>query len=356
VAELFAEVLGRPRVGADQSFFDLGGHSLAALRLVGRIRATLGVKVPVAELFVHSTVAALAERLDAGAPAGAAAGGSALEVLLPLRTAGRRPPLFCVHPLFGLAWPYAGLARHLEEDRPLYGLQARGLAGPAELPPTLDAMAADYVHQVRGVQPHGPYHLLGWSFGGLVAQAMATRLQAAGEAVDLLALVDAYPPSAAERASDEAEDEAGALEFLAALAGIDPAGGRGQALDRRQVLAGVRRRGGPLAVVDEVTVAAMVDVAANAARLMRAARHRRFSGDVLFFAATADKAGTSLSARRWEPFVDGEVESYDVTCTHVAMTEPGPLAEWGPIVEEKLRKTAIGDEGRPDPTTEGKRP
>ncbi|MDP9386818.1 MAG: alpha/beta fold hydrolase, partial [Actinomycetota bacterium] len=319
VAEVFAEVLGRPRVGVEESFFDLGGHSLAAMRLVSRLRAALGRRVSVADLFAHPTVAALADHLAAGA------GGdrSGMEVLLPLRAGGGLPPLFCVHALFGLAWPYAGLAPHLDPDRPLYGLQARGLARPTALPGSLEAMAADYVEQVRSVQHRGPYHLLGWSFGGLVAHAMAVELQRAGEAVALLALVDAYPPSDAERSGDETGDEQGARQFLAAL----------------------RRAGGLTAAVDERTVSAMVDVAANAGRLLRAARPGRFDGDVLFVTATADKAGTSLSPGRWEPFVGGAIENHDVACTHLALTEPGPLGEWGPIVDEKLRKTASGPPG-----------
>ncbi|MBW3626364.1 MAG: alpha/beta fold hydrolase, partial [Actinobacteria bacterium] len=283
----------------------------------------------------HPTVAELAGRLHEGA----GPDGSAVDVLLPLRSGGRLPPLFCVHPLFGLAWPYAGLVQHLGGERPLYGLQARGLGDPAQLPGSLDAMAADYLERVRAIQARGPYHLLGWSFGGLVAHTMATQLQAAGEDVGLLALVDAYPLNAAERSSDEGDDEDAALRFLAGLAGLGVPAERGEALDRGEVLAALRRRGGLLAAVDERTVTAMVRVAANAARLMREASHVRFDGDVVFFAATADKAGTSISPRRWERFLGGAIECHDVACTHVAMTDPGPLAAWGPILDEKLRKT-----------------
>ncbi|MBW3651464.1 MAG: alpha/beta fold hydrolase, partial [Actinobacteria bacterium] len=307
--------------------------------------AVFGRQLTVADLFVHPTVAALAERLggDGGADR------SAMQVLLPLRTRGERPPLFCVHALFGLAWPYAGLARHLDADRPLYGLQARGLAERAPLPGSLEDMAADYVEQVRSVQPAGPYHLLGWSFGGLVAHTMAAQLQWAGETVALLALVDSYPLTEAERSSDDTEDEQGALAFLARLAGLDPVP-HGGGLDRGELLAAVRHRGLGGAVDDE-TISAMVDVAANAGRLMRTARHRHFDGDVVFFTATADKSATSLSPRRWEPFVGGAIENYDVDCTHLAMTDPDALALWGPVLDEKLAKTTGAGPG----TSERKR-
>lgn len=116
---------------------------------------------------------------------------SALDVLLPLRTSGDKPPLFCVHPAGGLSWCYAGLMTNIGTDYPIYGLQARGIGQREELPKTLDDMAADYIKQIRTVQPKGPYHLLGWSLGGNVVQAMATQLQNQGEEVSLLVMLDA---------------------------------------------------------------------------------------------------------------------------------------------------------------------
>nr|AGS49833.1 long-chain-fatty-acid--CoA ligase [uncultured bacterium esnapd16.2] len=95
------------------------------------------------------------------------------EVLLPLRAGGDRPPLFCVHASGGLSWNYGPLLRTLPVNQPVYGVQARGLARTETLPQSVEEMAADYVAQIRTVQPAGPYHLLGWSLGGRIAQAMA---------------------------------------------------------------------------------------------------------------------------------------------------------------------------------------
>nr|WP_237307957.1 thioesterase domain-containing protein [Streptomyces alboflavus] len=128
-----------------------------------------------------------------------------------------------MHPAGGLSWCYAGLIRHLPPDVPVYGLQAQGV-GPATaaepLPATLEELAAHYASRVREVQPHGPYRLLGWSTGGIIAHAVAAHLQAAGEEVQLLAILDAYP---AEGFRDLPEsDHAEALESLLTMGGYGP--------------------------------------------------------------------------------------------------------------------------------------
>src|SRR6185312_2111532 len=93
----------------------------------------------------------------------------------------------------GFSWPYSKLIRHIPADHPIYGLQARNLTQRARRPRSIDEMAEDYVSLIRKIQPSGPYNLLGWSFGGLVAHAVATQLQESGEQVALLALLDSYP-------------------------------------------------------------------------------------------------------------------------------------------------------------------
>ncbi|WP_454200088.1 thioesterase domain-containing protein, partial [Nocardia sp. Marseille-Q1738] len=169
VAAAFAQVLGVDRFGMDDNFFEHGGNSLIAAKLSTRLSGVLGTKVPVMRVFTAPTpgelVADLARRASGGVESEAA-----FEMLLPLRPAGSAAPLFCVHPVSGISWSYAGLAAYLDPDRPIYGLQTPVLAAAeAVMPDSIQDWAARYVELIREVQPEGPYHLLGWSFGGVIA-------------------------------------------------------------------------------------------------------------------------------------------------------------------------------------------
>ncbi len=181
---LWESVLGVQPVGMQDNFFETGGHSLMALRLMSRVEKTLGVGLPVSMLFQAPTIELMA-RLIAQKGIEPDAG-----VLVPIQTNGSRPPLFCIHGVGGTILSYGHLAKHLPDDQPLYGLQARGLDG-IEAPHTrIEEMAADYIAHVRSVQTSGPYYFAGFSFGGLVGFEMARQLEAAGEEVGLLLLLD----------------------------------------------------------------------------------------------------------------------------------------------------------------------
>ncbi|MEZ3183055.1 amino acid adenylation domain-containing protein, partial [Streptomyces pimonensis] len=348
LCELFAEVLGVDRAGPEDSFFELGGHSLLAVRLLGRIRSATGsgTALGVRSLFEAPTPEALARLLRSGGgrATGAEEAARALEVLLPLRATGTRPPLFCVHPWAGLSWPYAGLLRSLGEDRPLYGLQARGLARAEEPPASVGEMAEDYLARIREVRPKGPYHLLGWSFGGLVAHEMAVRLREAGEEVALLALLDAFPPDATAAGRAEAggppwQDRpdgdvlARLLRFLGHEAPGSPDGGPVDAEAAREVL---RRGGAPLTDIPSRTLRVWPGVAARHARLQREFVPRHFDGDVLLFTAEPDPGADAPAPSSWAPYVGGRLDPHPVACGHHEMTLPGPVAEIGRVLAERL--------------------
>lgn len=331
LCDLFMEVLHLPRVGIDDRFFDLGGHSLLAVQLMSRIREALGVELSIGNLFEAPTVAGLAERLEMGSSQ------SALDVLLPLRTSGDKPPLFCVHPAGGLSWCYAGLMTNIGTDYPIYGLQARGIGQREELPKTLDDMAADYIKQIRTVQPKGPYHLLGWSLGGNVVQAMATQLQNQGEEVSLLVMLDAYPNHFLP--IKEAPDDEEALIALLALGGYDPDSLGDKPLDFEAAIEILRSDGSALASLDETVILNLKNTYVNSVGILGSYKPKTFRGNVLFFRSTIiPEWFDPIEPDSWKPYINGQIEQIDIDCRHKDLCQPEPLAQIGKVLAVKLEE------------------
>ena len=335
LTELFAEVLAMPAVGMDDNFFELGGDSLLATRLTARVRDVLGVELPVRAMFDAPTPARVVARLHLDTR------GEGLDVLLPLRTGGGKAPLFCLHPAMGLSWCYSALVGVLDADRPVYGLQARGIGHPAATPPeSVEAIAADYLEQIRAVQPVGPYHLLGWSFGGHVAHAVATLLREAGEPVALLALLDVYPSTPAEREAG-GDPRREFFDKLGADLGLAP----DEPLRQERVLDIFRTGRAPapwnvlhahLREGTEDSFERMVEVATHSIGLARAYRPRRFDGDIVFFSARPEGPGPGRGARRWAPYASGGIEKHLLDCTHDDMLQTAPLASIGRALRAHL--------------------
>jgi thioesterase domain-containing protein len=183
---LWEETLGVSPVGVTDSFFDLGGHSLVAIRLFSRMAQLLGRELPLSILFQAPTVEQLARLLR----------GEELRSspLVAIQPDGFRTPFFCIHGAGGNVLCFRSLARHLGPDQPFYGLQSPEPLEDPENPSSIAERAARYLREIRAAQPVGPYFLGGFSFGGRIASEMARQLRTHGEEVGLLALLDAEVP------------------------------------------------------------------------------------------------------------------------------------------------------------------
>lgn len=142
--------------------------------------------------------------------------------LVPIKTQGGLPPLFCIHGVGGNVLNYSILARYLNPERPFYGLQAVGLDGLTPPESDVEAMAANYIRHLRTVQPHGPYHLGGGSMGGMVALEMARQLKSEGEEIGLLVFFDTIGPNVIGRGRMPAATAGGWRQCLAEMRHRDP--------------------------------------------------------------------------------------------------------------------------------------
>jgi amino acid adenylation domain-containing protein len=188
LAKIWAEVLNIEHVGIYDNFFDLGGNSLLTVRLMKEIHKHFERELPLSSLFLNPTIESLATALSSKADF------LPWSPLVPIQSAGSSPPFFCIHPIFGVVFPYYELATHLGKNQPFYGLQPIGLDGKTAPLTRIEDMAAHYIEALRRVQPKGPYFLGGWSFGGWVAFEMAQQLQKSGEEVALIAVLDTLAP------------------------------------------------------------------------------------------------------------------------------------------------------------------
>ncbi|MFR9752328.1 amino acid adenylation domain-containing protein, partial [Nocardia sp. 004] len=352
VLDVFGEVLdlgAEYRIGMDDDFFALGGNSLVATRAVSRLRVLTGAEVRVQWFFTDSTPAALAGRIlavladehDYDLESNAALG-----VLLPIRT--RVPhdttaaePLFCLHPMYGLSWCYAGLARYAPANTPIFGLQSPALSEEDYLPVSLAEMAHRYVREIRAVQPQGPYRLLGWSLGGVLAHAVATELQADGAEIELLAMLDSHPDI------DITDFRAAIRAALAELGiGVDallPSDGDIHDLSQ-EALAALHATIPPdMAVLTPERVRRIYRSAVRSAELIAEHRPAVFHGRVDYFSAS----GHDTAAANWQPYVTGRVDDYPIDVVHDQMTSPEALASIGPRLCELLDSS--GRQATPDP-------
>ena len=188
MARIWCRELGLERIGIYDNFFELGGHSLLAVRLFNEISKAFDIDLPLATLFRAPTIVELARIISANGWS------SSWSSLVAINPSGPKPPLFIVHGGGGHVLYFHELAKLLGSDQPVYGLQSQGLDGQTPPHTSVESMASHYIKEIRTVQPKGPYFLAGGSMGGTFAFEMAHNLQAEGEEVALLALIDSHMP------------------------------------------------------------------------------------------------------------------------------------------------------------------
>ncbi|WP_335743621.1 non-ribosomal peptide synthase/polyketide synthase [Rhodococcus oxybenzonivorans] len=361
VARVFEEVLGLERVGRTDNFFDLGGNSLIATRVASALADELASDFPLQWMFTDPTPQSLGERIAKSTADGVLDTGASLDVLLPIRTRGAAEPLFCVHPFIGLAWSYAGLSGHLTQDRPIYGLQSPALTEDEAPLASITEFAARYVREIRSIQPHGPYHLLGWSLGGVIAQEMAVQLQAAGEIVRLLGMLDSYVglerSASTENPATVADLLGGFGLELPTTGGFDELAADG-IFDAERAAALLGAIGGPLASLTAPQLARIYANAQRAPELIDRHQPRMFDGDLVFFTAALDDGFHVDPVTCWKPHVGGGIHEHPVDATHWTMTTPEALAVIGPRLATPgpMRDAISGPDGNDPDDSEERQP
>lgn len=315
LATMLAEILGIERVGIDDNFFEIGMHSLLAVQFVARIRSHYGAALPIRALFERPRLSELVELV-----AQLSSAGCGYAAVVPLQVGEGGAPLFCVHPANGDAVSFMRLAKALGPSQPVYAFEAMGLAPNEPMAGSVEEMAAAYIDEMRRVQPKGPYHLIGWSFGGVIAYEMAHRLRQAGEEIGMLAFMDTPTPYGREE-PDLTFDEV--MRILAAdLETIErkfELPGKRRVSDRtvtiEQVIATAQRMGVAPPEYSVAEATRKIAVYANCVHLFRRYDPPRSDMPILLFRATRQKG----MEYRWSAFTSGPISVRKVRCNHVQM-------------------------------------
>ncbi len=308
IAAAFSALLGCEINDIEADFFALGGHSLLAMRLAASLSRHFARQVTPGQVMVASTVGKLSALLT-GDMSDEQAQRLGYETLLPLRES-HGPTLFCFHPASGFAWQFSVLARYLNPRWSITGIQSPR-PGPMEQCATLDEVIEHHLATLRAQQPHGPYYLFGYSLGGTLAQGIAARLRAQGEAVAFLGLLDTWPPETQNWREKEAN-------------GLDP-----------EVLAEIERERQAFLAAQQGQASGELFSAiegnyADAVRLLTTAHSSAFDGKATLF--VAERTRTMDPHQAWAPWV-GELEVYRQDCAHVDIISPQAFEQIGPVLK-----------------------
>ncbi|WP_375584559.1 amino acid adenylation domain-containing protein [Cyclobacterium xiamenense] len=187
VAEIWKKALGLNRIHKTDNFFEIGGHSLTAVKVMVQLEKVYGIRLPLSVLFKYPTVQYLSRAIKSGV-----LGDSEWKSLVAIKNTGSKPPLYIVHGGGLNILPFYAVAREMDREQPVFGIQAKGLDGVEEPLRTVEAIASQYLSEVLQQNPNGPYLLAGYSLGGIIAYEMASQLRKMGKSVEKLVLFDTY--------------------------------------------------------------------------------------------------------------------------------------------------------------------
>ena len=319
LAGIYAQVLGLERVGVDDSFFELGGDSLSAMRAIAAINTSLDIHLAVRTLFYAPSVRSLSQQLGRH--------DSAVEVVpVEVLKEGTGVPLCCIHDGFGLSWSYRALGNYL--DCPIIGINQIPQNDEAE-PGSIRSMAASYADRLQAVYPAGPYKLLGWSFGGVVAHELAMELRRRGCVVERLVLLDAAFSAHGGIARNQALDESQILEHILRTNRINIPVQSGPLTYRQAEELIHQQREVVEFALPQLLEVMVQSVTANQLYLLEHVPDV-FDGDMVIFSAARNGNGNDSShLQSWRHYVAGDITAYSVDCTHYEMLTTVSLSMYG---------------------------
>jgi acyl-CoA synthetase (AMP-forming)/AMP-acid ligase II/thioesterase domain-containing protein/acyl carrier protein len=189
--QLWKGILDLSAITVTDDFFRCGGNSLTAIELLIKIQREFHISLPPDTIYRSPTI----QEQDALIRQKTEGKKEYHPLIVPLREGGSLPPLFCIHPLGGWMDHYLKILPAIDNSRPVFGIRGRGLEPGEELPGTVEATAKEQVDAIRTVQKTGPYHLMGFSNGGIIAFELACQLQELGEKTAFLGIIDVSAPA-----------------------------------------------------------------------------------------------------------------------------------------------------------------
>ncbi|MFV0533318.1 MAG: amino acid adenylation domain-containing protein [Cumulibacter sp.] len=327
VCAVFTEVLATVSIDPDADFFSLGGDSLRVLRVLSGIEAEFGTVLDLADIFAHPSAAALAKLIT-----GDSATASTTAELLTLRSGSRdQTPLFLLPPAGGLGWCYVSLLRSLPQVLPIHTIQAPGLLeGAPEPAGDLRQLARRQLDIIRRLVGDGPFHIAGWSLGGLAAQEVAALAAADGQQVGAVVLLDAYPSDQWRHLSDPTESEA--LVGILRLGGVEPPEGE---LDRARTLSLLRGSGSAIGALPDLAIAGCIASVVQASAIVRGSEHDMYDAPVTLVRAAAPRPETFINPDGWREYV-GSLELVDLPVTHGELLRPPTADRVAQLVADRI--------------------